>query len=190
MMRIGLGLLCVLFYWGCSLSGNDGLPTPPDRQVNQDDPHLYQLQGLWRYNGKVFSGYIIQEQPNNHILISKTPIIEGLTTGKVLGFFENGHKLLEQSLVRDRQEGAYIQWWRNGQCRYQFFYKDDQYDGKQKAFFENGRLREEANYSAGKLDGLQRVWDEKGQLISNYTIRNNKVYGIISVESCIPGAKH
>jgi hypothetical protein len=33
---------------------------------------------------------------------------------------------------------------------------------------------------------LQRIWDEKGVLISNYTIKNKKLYGIISVRSCMP----
>jgi antitoxin component YwqK of YwqJK toxin-antitoxin module len=177
-------VLCLLFLFclGCSLPDNGRLH--PNVSISRNDPALYRHQGQWRYKGNIFSGYIIQEQ--NHLIVSKAPIVNGLTNGQAVSFYENGHPMLEQSFTNDKLDGPYKQWWRNGQLRYLFFYKDDQYVGTQKVFFENGKLREEANYTAGKLDGLQRVWDGNGQLVSNYTIRNNKIYGIISIESCLP----
>ncbi len=183
MVKVGRLLIWVLFCAACRS------PVPPDLEVKRDDPDLYRRQGLWWYHGRVFSGYIIEEQ-TDQVIIYQLPVVEGSPNGRALGFFEDGHKMLEHSFVNGKLEGESRQWWRNGQCKYLLSYKDNRYNGIQKAFFENGRLREEANYLDGRLEGLQRVWDEGGQLISNYTIKNDRLYGIIKVQSCIPGAAH
>ncbi len=182
-------LLLIFFYGACSLPGNGGLHAPPDLKVKRSDHDLYRQQGLWWYKGRPLSGYIVEQQ-TDQLVIYKLPVVDGLANGRAVGFYENGHKMLELFFVNGKQEGESRQWWRNGQCKYLFFYRDNKYEGTQKAFFENSHRREEANYLAGKTEGLQRVWDENGQLISNYTIRNNKLYGIIKVQSCIPGAAH
>jgi antitoxin component YwqK of YwqJK toxin-antitoxin module len=189
MIKVGPLFLLIFFYGACSLPDNGKLPTPPDLKVKRDDRELYLQQGLWWYKGRPLSGYILEEQ-TDQLVIYQLPVIEGLANGRAVGFYENGHKMLERFFVNGKQEGECRQWWRNGQCKYLLFYRDNKYEGTQKAFFENGRLREEANYLAGKPEGLQRAWDENGQLASNYTIRNNQLYGIITVQSCIPGAAH
>ena len=179
----GLLFLLVFFYSACRQ------PAPPDLKVNANDNNLYLQQDLWWYNGRLFSGYI-QEVQSYQLVIFQIPVIEGMANGKAIGFYENGHKMLERSYANGKLEGEYREWWRNGKCRYSLFYKDNKFEGTQKAFFKNGHLREEANYLAGKPEGLQRVWDESGQLTSNYTIRNNRLYGVIKVQSCLPGAAH
>lgn len=179
-------LTLVFFYTACNTPGRHSQPVPPEVFINKNDRNLYRYDNLWRYKGRIFSGYITQEEKNK-MLIYKLPVIDGLINGLAVGFYENGHKMLEEFFVDDRLEGLYKQWWRNGQYKYLFFYKEDKYEGTQKVFFEDGKLREESNFSNGKPEGLQRVWNKNGELISNYTIRNNKLYGIIKVESCIPG---
>ena len=59
-------------------------------------------------------------------------------------------------------------------------------NGRQLVFYPNGQKHQESNYLAGNEEGIQRVWNEKGELISNYTIKDKKLYGIISVKSCLP----
>ena len=189
MVKVWALLTLVFLFTGCGQPGNEALPTAPDVQVRHNDRNLYRYENHWRYKGRKFSGYIIQEQADG-LVIHKLSIINGLANGLAVGFFENGHKMLEQVFVDDKPEGAYRQWWRNGRYKYNFFYKGDKYEGLQQVFFEGGQLREESNYNDGKPEGLQRVWNENGELISNYTIRNNKLYGIIKVESCLPGAKN
>lgn len=173
----------------CSLPDKNGLHVPSGLQVKRNDQNLYQLQGLWYYKGSPFSGHIIQETAN-HTIVYKASIEEGMANGRSLSFYADGQPMLEQAFLQGRLHGASKQYWRNGQCKYVLFYKNGQFEGTQKAFFESGQVREEANYLAGKPEGLQRSWDEKGQLISNYTIRNNKLYGIIRAESCLPEAAH
>lgn len=188
MVKLCSLLILLSFYAGCRQPGyNNKLPAPPDVLVRHNDRNLYRMENLWRYNGRVFSGYIIQEQQDS-LIVYKLPVIDGMANGMAVGFFENGHKMLEQYFVNDRAEGPYKQWWRNGRHKFILFYKDDRYEGTQQVFFEDGKLREESNYADGKPEGLQRVWNEKGELVSNYTIRDNKLYGIIKVKSCLPGA--
>ena len=189
MVKLRALLLLVLLFAGCRHPGKHRQLVPPELLVSQNDRNLYRYDKVWRYNGRLFSGYITQESADNQV-IYKLPVIDGFANGLAVGFYENGHKMLEQSFVDNRLEGLYKQWWRNGQFKYLFFYKEDKYEGTQKVFFENGKLREESIFSNGKPEGLQRVWNENGELISNYTIRNNKLYGIINVKSCIPGATY
>lgn len=187
MAKLRALLILVFLFAGCRQSGKHRMSVPPELLVSQNNRNLYRYDNLWMYNGKIFSGYITQASADNKV-IYKLPVIDGLANGLTVGFYENGHKMLEQFFVDDRLEGLYKHWWRNGQYKYIFFFKDDKYEGTQKVFFEDGKLREESNFSNGKPEGLQRVWNENGQLISNYTIRNNKLYGIIKVKSCIPVA--
>lgn len=175
--------MLVLFCGSCSR------PLPPDVKVKHNDPNLYLRQDGWWYNGRPFSGYI-QEVQSDQLVTFQMPVMEGRANGKAIGFYENGHKMLERSFVNGKLEGECREWWRNGQCKYSLSYKDNKFEGTQKAFFKNGHLREEANYLAGNPEGLQRVWNESGQLTSNYTIRNKRLYGVIKVQSCIPGAAH
>lgn len=181
----GVGLL-LLFTFLCGACSE---PTPLNLKVKHSDLNLYIRDGRWWYNGRVFSGWI-QEVQSDQLVTFRMPVEEGLANGLAVGFYENGLKMLERAYVNGKLEGQSRQWWRNGKCKYLLCYKDDKYEGVQRAFFENGHLREEANYVAGKPDGLQRVWDESGQLTSNYMIRNNRVYGIVKVQSCIPGVAH
>jgi antitoxin component YwqK of YwqJK toxin-antitoxin module len=71
-----------------------------------------------------------------------------------------------------------------------FKYKNDQFDGKQLVYFPNGKIREESNYQLGEKEGTQRVWSETCKLISNYVIKNKRIYGVVSVKSCIPVDGH
>lgn len=179
----------LIFYAACQQPGNESMPLPPNLLVDHNDRNLEWHKDLWRYNGKIFSGYITQQQANN-LVIYKLPVINGLANGLSVGFYDNGQKMLEQHFANNKPDGPFRLWWRNGQYKYIFFYKEDKYDGVQKVFFEDGKLREESNYKNGSLEGLQRVWDRDGKLVSNYTIRNNKLYGIVKVKSCIPDAKN
>ena len=48
------------------------------------------------------------------------------------------------------------------------------------------KIQEEKNYYNGKEEGVQRIWDSIGNLISNYTVKNNKIYGALSAKDCMP----
>lgn len=163
--------------------------TPPAVMIKNYDPDLQQTVEGWWYKGKPFSGYMIEEQ-RAHEIVYRLPIIDGKENGPAIGFYDSGEKLLECYFLNGKKEGLYKQWWPNGNYRYRFHFKNGKYHGAQTVFFPDGKIREESRFFFGGKEGLQRVWNNSGQLISNYMIRNKKLYGVISVETCLPGAGH
>ncbi len=149
------------------------------------DPNLKKTESGWVFEGKSFTGFMIQEE-KDHRIVYQLPIENGKEQGIAKGWYNTGETLLERIFIDGKREGVFKQWWPNGRLRYLFYYKNDVFEGKQIVYFPDGKTREESNYQSGEKEGIQRIWDEKGLLISNYTIKNKKLYGIITVRSCIP----
>lgn len=94
----------------------------------------------------------------------------------------------------------------------QWHYKNGQKDGKQFAWFEDGAKRFEYNYVKGLLEGEQIEWHQNGQIfrrqyfkkgyetqrkilfengdiITNYSKKNNRLYGFDAGELCFDKKK-
>jgi antitoxin component YwqK of YwqJK toxin-antitoxin module len=149
------------------------------------DPNLKKTDNGWFYKGQPFSGNMLEKEKDGR-LVYQLPIIDGKENGIAKGWYNTGEKLLKRIFENGKIAGDFKQWWPNGRLRYLFHYKNNQFDGKQLVFFPDGKIREESHYLLGEKEGKQRVWDEKGLLISNYAIKNKRIYGVISVKSCIP----
>jgi len=158
---------------------------PPQLLVKNTDTLLLKEDDGWIYYNKPFNGYMIQVENDGNI-VYKLPIIHGKEHGLAIGFYNSGEKLSERLFVRGKKHGVFKQWWPNGNLRYLFHYNHDKYDGKQMIYFHFGKLQEEKNYHNGVEEGVQRIWDSTGTLISNYTVKNNKIYGAISAKECMP----
>jgi antitoxin component YwqK of YwqJK toxin-antitoxin module len=141
----------------------------------------------WVYQGKFFSGYMVEKETNGRIVYT-LPIIKGKENGLATGIYNTGEKLLERNFVQGKKEGDFIQWWPNGHYRYLYHYRNNVYHGLQRVYFPDGKMRQESNYVNGEEEGLQRVWNQQGELVSNYTIKDKKLYGVIKVKSCIANA--
>ena len=175
---VGLFLLA-----GCNQSATK---TPPLLYVDNIDTSLKQTAfNGWQYKHQPFNGYMVERDRDQKILY-KLPIIDGREQGLALGWFNTGEKLMARHFKDGMKQGLFEQWWPNGNHHYLFNYEKDVLNGKQLVFYANGKVRQESNYLMGNLEGLQRYWDINGALLSNYTIKNNKLYGVIKVKSCMP----
>ena len=181
------GLL--LFVFACNSNKKQIAIFPPSYNVLNFDTALKRNDNGYYYHGKPFSGYMIQQEKAGRV-VYKLPIINGLENGLALAWYNTGEKLLEQYYVDGKIEGVFKQWWPNGNYRYLFNYKNGQFNGTQTVFFPDCKIRQRSNYQMGTEEGLQQTWDSTWQLVSNYTLKNNKLYGVISVQSCIPTATH
>ena len=65
--------------------------------------------------------------------------------------------------MNGKLDGAWTQWYGNGQKSYEGSYKDDKRDGLETSWYENGQKKSERNYKDGKEDGLSTSWYENGQ---------------------------
>ena len=179
-------LLSFLFFFGaCTGIKKNSIPKPPELRVVNYDTALHNTNDSWIYKGKSFSGYMIEIEKDGHT-VYELPIINGKENGMARGWYSSGEKLLDRYFIDGKKEGEFIQWWPNSNFRYVFYYSNDLFDGVQTAFFPNGKKREESFYRSGNKEGKQIVWNEEGRVVSNYTIRNKKMYGVISVKSCLP----
>ncbi len=171
----------------CNKSNRKNHGLPPDIKVVNYDSFLRKKDDGWFYKDKLFSGYMVEVEKDGRVLY-QLPIIDGKENGLAKSIYNSGEKMLERNFVNGKKEGPFTQWWPNGKFRYLFQYQNDLFDGAQQVFFPSGKKREISHYKSGQKEGLQSTWDQEGILISNYTIKNKKLYGVISVESCIPPA--
>lgn len=178
-------LTIFLLLFSCNANNKKPVKVLPEKRVLQYDSLLKKTADVWLYKGKLFSGYMIQVEKDGRI-VYELPIIDGKENGLAKGIYNTGEKLMERNFINGKREGIFKQWWPNGNCRYLFNLKNDVYDGKQYVFFPDGKKRQVSNYLLGELDGLQSIWNEDGQLISNYTYKDKKLYGIITVKNCMP----
>lgn len=170
----------------CTGGQRNELPTaPPNVLVLRYDTSLHKTDAGWYYKGKSFSGYMVETE-KDHRVVYKLPILAGKENGLAKGWYNTGEKLLVRYFVDGRKEGVFKQWWPNGRLRYLFRFKQDQYHGQQLVYFPSGQKRQASQYVNGDEEGVQRTWDEAGELVSNYTIHNKKVYGVIAIKSCMP----
>jgi antitoxin component YwqK of YwqJK toxin-antitoxin module len=183
-----LGILgCIFILITCSRNSNSTILFPTELKVVNYDTSLKKSDSGWFYKSQLFSGYMVETEKGG-LVVYQLPIINGKENGLAKGIYNSGEKLLERNFVDGKREGLFKQWWPNGNLRYLFSYKNDKYEGAQYIFFPDGKRQQVGNYVNGVEEGLQSSWDTKGQLVSNYTIRNNKLYGVISVKSCMPDA--
>lgn len=153
--------------------------------VKNFDAGFQKINNTWFYKKNLFTGFMIEVEKDNRI-VYKLPISEGKENGLALGWYNSGEKLLKRHYENGLKEGEFMQWWPNGNLRYLFHYKHDKYNGTLTIFFPNGTKRQESNYQDGKEEGIQRVWNEEGLLVSNYIVKNTKMYGVAIFKSCIP----
>ena len=187
MMRYVLAASILVYFIACDLSNKKKIP---DIYVQNFDTALKKTDRLWYYKNVPLNGYIIEKSNNGKDILYQLPVIDGTEEGQAFGRYNTGEKLLIRNYKKGKIEGVFTQWWPNGNERYLFNYKNDKMDGRQLVFYPDGQKHQESNYAEGNEEGIQRVWDETGQLISNYTIKNKKLYGVISVKSCLPEGHH
>ena len=184
-MRILVLFTVIILLLSCKTNNKRRIQLPPALRIVNFDTALQKPGDTWLYKGKLFSGYMIQVEKDGRT-VYELPIINGKENGMATGIYNNGEKLMERNFADGKREGIFKQWWPNGNLRYVFNFKNDVFESRQWVFFPDGKKRQVSNYTLGELDGLQSIWNEEGQLISNYTYKNKKLYGIITVKSCIP----
>jgi antitoxin component YwqK of YwqJK toxin-antitoxin module len=182
MNRLPVFICFLLLIMGCK---QPAIKKPADLFVQNFDTSLKKTGDTWLYQQRTFSGYIIESGRDGSVLY-KLPVIAGKEEGQAFGWYNTGEKLLARNFKNGKQDGLFEQWWPNGNDRYLFHYKEGNMDGQQLVFYPNGQKRQESNYLNGIEEGIQRAWNQQGELVSNYTVKNNKLYGVIKVKSCLP----
>ena len=92
-------------------------------------------------------------------------------SGKISGYNKKG------AIVNGVREGAWVDYWSNGQLWSKGNYKNGKQDGAWFIFYNNGQLRIKENYKNGKLDGAWVAYYSNGQLRFKGNYKNGESEG-------------
>jgi hypothetical protein len=82
----------------------------------------------------------------------------GNITGKSQGSFKNGKK-----------EGAWVDYWNNGQLMYKANYKNGKREGAWVSYWPKGQLISKGNYKNGQREGVWVGYNKDGTVDKEYT---------------------
>lgn len=101
-----------------------------------------------------------------------------LYTGTYRNFYENGQIKTEIPLINGLKSGSMMIYFQNGQTNEIRSYKDGKMDGTWLTFTEKGSKVAEANYANGIKNGKWFIWDENGILRYDMTYDQGKKVGL------------
>ena len=78
-----------------------------------------------------------------------------------------------------REEGAFIDYWSNGEKRAEGSYKNKKLNGLYRTYYMNGEKKSEVTYEAGERNGPHTSWHENGRKSVEGVFKNGKQHGSI-----------
>lgn len=180
--RVMYGLAQVLFFVSCT-SADQSIQDAYAVFVDKRDPTLTTVNGIWMRNGVAFSGYVLEREGNQ--LLAKLSIRQGKENGVAYGWYKTGRKRYERGFVNGNREGVHKGWYENGRLSFLYFFHNDKYEGEQTTFFESGHRWNTLHYVNGYEEGQQQAWNDRGRLVTNFTVKNGKLYGVIGRFDCM-----
>lgn len=174
-----LSLLLLLFCSGCT----DFDFTLAQKTVDRSDPLLVERSGVLLLNGTPFSGLVIERDGDK--LRSKTPYRKGQRHGRAYAYHPDGRLAYEKLFRNGNREGTHRGWWPNGTLQFAYTYEHDLFEGEETSYYKNGVRAELRHYRKGREEGQQTTWNGDGQIVSNYTMKEGKLYGIVGRFDCV-----
>ena len=103
-------------------------------------------------------------------------LLVGCGRNRLVDYYENGQKKWERA-YKDRQLIGPVTWWyESGQIKKEFHHKHGgKMHGPATWWHENGQKILEKNYKDGKLDGPFIVWNEKGKEIRRENYKDGEI---------------
>lgn len=157
----------------------------PQRIVTKEDSLLLKdRQGKLHYEGRPYSGYIIEYFANKNIR-SKKGFNNGLLEGNSILYFPNGNQESKRPYKNGEKHGEHFGWYKDGQMKFHYNFVKGLSEGNHKDWYPDGNLFKDFNYKKGKPFGAQKVWRKDGKIRANYVIRENgKKYGLSGLKRC------
>ena len=98
--------------------------------------------------------------------------------GKHIDYYENGQKRWEGSYKDGKPEGECISYYDNGQKEHEWAFKSwPNKDGKATWWFVNGQKQKQGKYKDGQIIGTWTFWYENGQKSEQREYKNGKRHG-------------
>ena len=157
----------------------------PKTELMAVDKAFAWQQDVLFYNGKPYSGYVLDKYPNGK-LAARNGYVNGKLEGIQEKWYENGSKMEVRFYTNNRKNGKHEGWYDNGQKRFEYIIKEDVPVATHREWYANGQLYTLFNYnSEGQPEGTQRMWYVTGQVKSNYIIKDGRRFGFLGAKGCM-----
>lgn len=139
------------------------------------------------YKGQAFTGMVLTRYVDG-VLLEKKNFVNGRQEGTSTSYHHDGSLNTEWRFVDGKREGEQIAWYAKTDGSGRRFvqnYRRDLLDGESKTWRPSGKLMREELFREGKKIS-EKVIFESGKIYSNYTQRDDRVYGLVGAPGCAP----
>lgn len=147
------------------------------------DSALSQEEGIYLYNGEVYSGHLNNNALNYKIKASVV-LVDGLLHGPFKEVYADGQKRTLKQYHEGYEKGPQQGWHSNGELSYRYEADNGLKQGLYQEYYPNGNLQVESVYTDG-AETKRKVKDIEGDIIVNYEIKDGRYYGLLGSSSCI-----
>ena len=155
--------------------------------MEANNPRFHFSNGSLFLNDTPYSGFTAIRYPNGRIQ-NNAEYLNGKENGFTTTYYDNGEKLSERYYTNGMKDSIATGWWPGGIKKFEYHFKDDVYNGAFTEYYSNGQPAQQIMYDHGKeLSG--QGWRENGKLYMNFTWKGNRRYGLVNPNMCYGIAK-
>lgn len=103
---------------------------------------------------------------------------DGRREGAWVDYWVNGQLWNEGTYKNGKREGVWVEYWDNGQLWSKGNYKNGKKEGDWVGYHDHGQLKDEGNYKNGKVEGAYVRYHYNGQLYAKGNFKNGKEEGL------------
>lgn len=133
-----------------------------------------QLQIIKYYEYGVQTGYSYNGTDGKEVAV--IPVVNG--SGKITGYYQNGKKSVEYTLVNGSIDGTYTDYFSSGSIWEETNYTLGYNNGPRKLYLLNGKVEEEENYVWDELSGVAKYYTKEGKLKETITYKSGVKHGV------------
>ena len=129
---------------------------------------------LTAFEGKPFTGFVIENYPNGKPKLWKT-IKDGITNGQWQEWLENGNLRYNAYWKDGKGHGLWQYFHDNGKLKYEESYIMDIPNGISRQYYDNGQLKADFFWLQGKKQGIWTYYTETGVLLKTEIYDDDKL---------------
>ena len=156
--------------------------TIPNLFLSQGDTSININNGIYYYQGKPFSGHLIERYSTNEIHHHRS-FFNGKEEGWQYQYYPNGSISEKRFYEAGEKQGAHTGWYDNGSIRFEYHFNKGAYDGEYKEWYASGQLYKHIHYTNNN-DDWGKGWRENGKVYMNYVQKNGRRFGLINSNLC------
>ncbi len=161
-------LVIIVFFSALSVNGQSFIDVSKTKKITKEGVEIT------TFEGKPYTGYLIETYPNGKQKIWKT-MKDGITNGQWQEWLENG-KLRYNAYWKDgKGHGLWQYFHDNGKLKYEESYILDIPNGISRAYYDNGQIKEDMFWLQGKKQGVWTSYSETSIVLKTEIYDDNNL---------------